>query len=228
MLAIIFLVGVSLIYATLLTALADATDFIYIPGDFHPTRSAENPSPKRTDPTHSRSVESFLICTHAVTQSEYEKTMHANSGIASDGDAPAQGISWRDAIAYCNARSKAEGLTPAYIVTACSVIWDCAADGYRLPTKAEWMHACQSGELTLPSFDLTDCHDSPCEWVWESGEETGAATDEKNREALGDALRFIRMDIPHVPDVLQQGRAAGPTRFRLVRSAEPLMGNASL
>lgn len=228
MFAIIFLVGMSAIYATLLTALADATDFIYIPGVSYPIESSVSPLPDGTDPTHSRSVESFLICTHPVTQAEYETTMHVNSGIASDGDAPAQGISWHDAIAYCNARSKAEGLTPAYIVTDHGVIWDCVADGYRLPTKAEWMCACQSGELSLPSSGLMDCHGNLCEWVWELCEETGAAADKNSKEGLVGKLRIICIEPPHAANTRQQDQAAMPTRFRLARSAETLMGTVSL
>ena len=44
---------------------------------------------------------------------------------------------WGDAIAYCNARSLAEGLTPAYSVGAgFDVSWDRAADGWRLRVQA--------------------------------------------------------------------------------------------
>lgn len=228
MLEIIFFVGMSVIYATLLTALADATDFIYIPGGSYPIESSVSPLPDRTDPTRSRFVESFLICTHPVTQAEYETTMHANSGIASDGDAPAQGISWRDVTAYCNARSKAEGLTPAYVVTDRSVIWDRIADGYRLLTKAEWMYACQSGEPSVLSSGPTDCHGRLSEWVWEPDEETGAAADKNSKEELAGKLRIICMEPPHAANIQQQDQAARPICFRLARSAETLMGTVSL
>ena len=50
---------------------------------------------------------------------------------------PVESISWMDAVAYCNARSEQEGLTPVYTIDQTSVSWNRSANGYRLPTEAE-------------------------------------------------------------------------------------------
>jgi serine/threonine protein kinase len=88
---------------------------------------------------------SYEISTTEVTQELYTQVMGPFRCTHGCGpQRPVHGLSWMEAVNFCNALSLRENKTPAYFVTAEGAFWDRQADGYRLPTEAEWERAAQA------------------------------------------------------------------------------------
>lgn len=124
-------------------------DFVLIQGGTFQMGSPETEAWRSADETqHPVTVSNFYMSAYEVTQSEYAEIMGENPSNFSGDTLPVENVSWLDAVAYCNARSEAEGLTPVYTVDGQTVTWDRSAIGYRLPTEAEWEYACRAGTTT--------------------------------------------------------------------------------
>ena len=124
-------------------------NFVLIKGGSFRMGSPETEAWRSADETqHSVTVSDFYMSKYELTQKEYEEITGSNPSSFSGGNLPVENITWLDAAAYCNARSEKEGLIPVYTIDGQNVSWDRSANGYRLPTEAEWEYACRAGTTT--------------------------------------------------------------------------------
>ncbi|WP_266180492.1 formylglycine-generating enzyme family protein [Dyella humicola] len=137
-------------------------------------------------------VSDFYIGKYDVTQKEWLDVMDSNPSKFKGDNLPVEMVSWYDSIEYCNKRSIKEGLRPYYNIDKAKqdpnnqpdprfgyldharwkVTINPGANGYRLPTEAEWEYAAGGGQSSQ-SYTYSGSDDiDDVAWYWRnSGDE---------------------------------------------------------
>jgi formylglycine-generating enzyme required for sulfatase activity len=145
--------------------------FVLVEGGTFTMGSPSNEPDWRSDegPQHQVTVKSFYLGKYEVTQREWREVIGTTvaqqrnmaqqaankSGwsLYGEGDNyPIYYVSWFEAVEYCNKRSVKEGLSPAYRGSGNSISCDWSANGYRLPTEAEWEYAAKGGNKNFLTY----------------------------------------------------------------------------
>ncbi len=141
-------------------------DFVFVKGGTFQMGDQFGDGSVYEKPVHSVTMSDFYMGIHEVTFEEYDafcvatrRTKPSDNGWGRD-KRPVINVHWYDAVEYCNWRSKQEGLQQVYTIeqsrkdannksSSDDVKWtvtcNWAANGYRLPTEAEWEYAARGG-----------------------------------------------------------------------------------
>jgi formylglycine-generating enzyme required for sulfatase activity len=103
-------------------------------------------------PQHQVTVSAFRMAVTPVTAGLYAEVMEREAPPPERAQHPAVDMSWFDAIEFCNRLSVRQGYRPCYRREGEQTLCDWRADGYRLPTEAEWEYACRAGTTTSYAF----------------------------------------------------------------------------
>jgi formylglycine-generating enzyme len=112
--------------------------------------------------------EPFYMSKFEITQKIYKEVTGTNPSEFKGASNPVESVSWVEAIQFCNQLSRLNGLNPCYKIRGGQVSCDWNANGYRLPTEAQWEYAAKSGGRSDQKWAGTNLAEKLSDYAWHS------------------------------------------------------------
>lgn len=126
-------------------------------------------------PTRTVTVDAFYMGKTEVTQKLYRAIMGENPSKYQGDNRPVEKVTWAKAVEFCNALSEKHGFEKCYAGSGSTLTVDFTANGFRLPTEAEWEYACRAGSST--SYHFGNAEADLARYAWYAGTSSGGSSD---------------------------------------------------
>ena len=182
-------------------------EMVNVPGgSFQMGRNLGTSETPDETPVHTVTLSGFSIGKYEVTQEQYQAVIGTNPSqfVFSDDSnhMPVERVTWYDAIEFCNKLSEVQGLTPYYTINKTTgsdpnntseddpyrwlVTRNTSANGYRLPTEAQWEYAAKGGNGSPGSYTYAGSNTiDGVAWYVANSDSSSHAVGTKTPNALG-------------------------------------------